>query len=164
MPEEATGPPKKRAKIVSACAECRRKKTKCNGEQPCRNCQKSAVHCIYPSLQQDDKRNGPTRAALESIEERLKNIEDMLRAVLSNQHTIDPTFQRLPSIHNLSASSAYDNNNSSSSNSNSNDNNDNNNKYVPSTGYAYYLKESSTPTIQPPVINTMAQPMKKRKR
>ncbi|RCH90496.1 hypothetical protein CU097_008221 [Rhizopus azygosporus] len=130
MPEEATEPPKKRAKIVSACAECRRKKTKCNGEQPCRNCQKSAVHCIYPSLQQDDKRNGPTRAALESIEERLKNIEDMLRAVLSNQHTIDPTFQRLPSIHNLSASSAYDNNNSSSSNNNSNDNNDNNNKYI----------------------------------
>ncbi|EIE84084.1 hypothetical protein G6F46_011612 [Rhizopus delemar] len=103
-------PLKKRAKIVSACTECRRKKTKCNGEQPCRNCQKSAANCIYPTaLQNDEKRNGLTRVALESIEERLKNIEDMLTALSSNQYTIDPNLQRLPSIHNLSAPTAYDN-------------------------------------------------------
>ncbi|KAI8368113.1 uncharacterized protein BYT42DRAFT_585320 [Radiomyces spectabilis] len=74
---------RKRAKIVSACSECRRKKTKCNGEQPCRNCQKSSVPCVYPSTSHaDDRRNAPSKAALEAIEERLKTIEDMLKTIL----------------------------------------------------------------------------------
>ncbi|KAI8967129.1 hypothetical protein BDF20DRAFT_830024, partial [Mycotypha africana] len=99
-----TGEPrKKRAKIVSACAECRRKKTKCNGEQPCRNCEKSGVQCIYPALMNQhhhlgDRRNnnntlmnsdGSTavnKAALESIEQRLQSIEDMLRHLIQYQH------------------------------------------------------------------------------
>ncbi|CAO3600519.1 unnamed protein product [Absidia cylindrospora] len=75
----------KRAKIVSACSECRRKKTKCNGEQPCRNCQKSSVPCVYPTSHTDDKRNGPSKAALEAIEERLKAIEDMLKTIVQSQ-------------------------------------------------------------------------------
>ncbi|KAI7874539.1 hypothetical protein K492DRAFT_174359 [Lichtheimia hyalospora FSU 10163] len=90
-------PRKKRAKIVSACGECRRKKTKCNGEQPCRSCEKSGVACVYPSATQhhgDDKRSHFNKAALESIEERLKTIEDMLRMILqSSQHSppdLDP--------------------------------------------------------------------------
>ncbi|KAI8148433.1 hypothetical protein BJV82DRAFT_592143 [Fennellomyces sp. T-0311] len=80
-------PRKKRAKIVSACGECRRKKTKCNGEQPCRSCEKSGVPCIYPSATQtqgDDKRTTLSKAALEAIEERLKTIEDMLRVILQS--------------------------------------------------------------------------------
>ncbi|KAF1798496.1 Zn(2)-C6 fungal-specific transcription factor [Mucor lusitanicus] len=118
-------PRKKRAKIMSACGECRRKKTKCNGEQPCRNCQKSNAACIYPTASQmDDKRNhgGPSKAALEAIEDRLKAIEDMLKTILQSQlpvHDLDPVAvsnfltksndnssnsnNRLPSIHNLSA-------------------------------------------------------------
>jgi hypothetical protein len=131
MPKEPTTPPsttapdpieprKKRAKIMSACGECRRKKTKCNGEQPCRNCQKSNATCVYPTASQmDDKRNhnGPSRAALEAIEDRLKTIEDMLKTILQSQmpvHDLDPIAvnnflnksngnNRLPSIHNLSA-------------------------------------------------------------
>ncbi|KAF7722814.1 hypothetical protein EC973_002659 [Apophysomyces ossiformis] len=82
--EQATEPRRKRAKIVSACSECRRKKTKCNGEQPCRNCQKSAVPCVYPSSHNDDRRNAPSKAALEAIEERLKTIEDMLKTILQS--------------------------------------------------------------------------------
>ncbi|GAN03037.1 hypothetical protein MAM1_0033d02488 [Mucor ambiguus] len=129
-PSNATAEPrKKRAKIMSACGECRRKKTKCNGEQPCRNCQKSNAACIYPTASQmDDKRNhgGPSKAALEAIEDRLKAIEDMLKTILQSQlpvHDLDPVAvnnfltksndynsnnssninNRLPSIHNLSA-------------------------------------------------------------
>ncbi|KAG0168968.1 hypothetical protein DFQ28_004127 [Apophysomyces sp. BC1034] len=75
---------RKRAKIVSACGECRRKKTKCNGEHPCRNCEKSAVPCVYPSSNADDKRNAHSKVALEAIEERLKAIEDMLRTILQS--------------------------------------------------------------------------------
>ncbi|KAI9316297.1 hypothetical protein BX666DRAFT_1831446, partial [Dichotomocladium elegans] len=85
-------PRKKRAKIVSACSECRRKKTKCNGEQPCRSCEKSHVPCVYPSAataqsQAVDDRRG--RAQLEAIEERLKTIEDMLRVILQSMSTTD---------------------------------------------------------------------------
>lgn len=91
-------PRKKRAKIVSACSECRRKKTKCNGEQPCRSCEKSAVDCIYPSATVEDNKRGG-KLALEAIEDRLKTIEDMLKAILE---TMPVTDRRLPSIHNLS--------------------------------------------------------------
>lgn len=82
-------PRKKRVKIVSACSECRRKKTKCNGEQPCSTCLKAAVHCIYPSsAQTEDRRNAPSKAALEAIEERLKTIEDMLKTILQTQISV----------------------------------------------------------------------------
>ncbi|KAI7880613.1 hypothetical protein K492DRAFT_177770 [Lichtheimia hyalospora FSU 10163] len=86
QPPSTAEPRKKRAKIVSACSECRRKKTKCNGERPCRSCQKSSTACIYPSSSHaEDRRNAPNKAALEAIEERLKTIEDMLRAILRSQ-------------------------------------------------------------------------------
>ncbi|KAI8137187.1 hypothetical protein BJV82DRAFT_583919 [Fennellomyces sp. T-0311] len=38
---------RKRLKVVSACGECRRKKTKCNGENPCTGCIKAKVECKY---------------------------------------------------------------------------------------------------------------------
>lgn len=37
----------KRLKVISACNECRRKKTKCNGEKPCSRCLKSSIECKY---------------------------------------------------------------------------------------------------------------------
>ncbi|CAO3607705.1 unnamed protein product [Mucor hiemalis] len=87
--QSAVEPRRKRAKIVSACGECRRKKTKCNGEHPCRNCEKSGVPCVYPSSSSnDDKRNAPSKAALEAIEERLKTIEDMLRTIIKSQNVL----------------------------------------------------------------------------
>ncbi|EPB83058.1 hypothetical protein HMPREF1544_10195 [Mucor circinelloides 1006PhL] len=89
LEEQQTEVRRKRAKIVSACGECRRKKTKCNGEHPCRNCEKSGVPCVYPSSSaNDDKRNAPSKAALEAIEERLKTIEDMLRTIIKPQNMI----------------------------------------------------------------------------
>ncbi|KAI7869569.1 hypothetical protein BDF14DRAFT_1699895, partial [Spinellus fusiger] len=95
---------KKRAKIVSACSECRRKKTKCDGVSPCKTCTKAQVSCIYPS-QSDDKRNSTSKVAMEAIEERVKAIEDLLQVFLQSQIAIadlDPVALRLPSIHNLS--------------------------------------------------------------
>ncbi|SAL99856.1 hypothetical protein [Absidia glauca] len=79
-------PRKKRAKIVSACGECRRRKTKCNGELPCRSCYKADVPCVYPIISHaEDKRNNISKAALEAIEDRLKGIENMLHAILRSQ-------------------------------------------------------------------------------
>ncbi|CDS13608.1 hypothetical protein LRAMOSA05784 [Lichtheimia ramosa] len=45
MPMDKTR--RKRLKVVSACGECRRKKTKCNGESPCIGCIKAKVECKY---------------------------------------------------------------------------------------------------------------------
>ncbi|KAI8335705.1 hypothetical protein BC941DRAFT_514563 [Chlamydoabsidia padenii] len=38
---------RKRLKVVRACSECRRKKTKCDNEQPCAPCVKSYSNCQY---------------------------------------------------------------------------------------------------------------------
>ncbi|ORZ15169.1 hypothetical protein BCR42DRAFT_416550 [Absidia repens] len=82
-------PRKKRAKIVSACGECRRRKTKCNGELPCRSCHKADVSCVYPVISHaEDKRNHLSKAALEAIEDRLKAIEDMLHTILRSQTVV----------------------------------------------------------------------------
>ncbi|ORX45252.1 hypothetical protein DM01DRAFT_1411013 [Hesseltinella vesiculosa] len=43
------GPRRKRLKVATACTECRRRKTKCDGAQPCANCIKSKSNCCYVS-------------------------------------------------------------------------------------------------------------------
>ncbi|CAO3590966.1 unnamed protein product [Absidia cylindrospora] len=43
----ADPPRRKRLKVVRACSECRRKKTKCNGEYPCGPCLKTNSTCQY---------------------------------------------------------------------------------------------------------------------
>ncbi|KAI8074830.1 hypothetical protein BC940DRAFT_286737 [Gongronella butleri] len=40
-------PRRKRLKVATACTECRRRKTKCDGTQPCANCIKSKSNCFY---------------------------------------------------------------------------------------------------------------------
>ncbi|KAI8370714.1 uncharacterized protein BYT42DRAFT_100036 [Radiomyces spectabilis] len=46
-PERATK--RKRYKVTRACDVCRRKKTKCDGEQPCIGCVKAHIECHYTS-------------------------------------------------------------------------------------------------------------------
>ncbi|RCI03447.1 hypothetical protein CU098_011001 [Rhizopus stolonifer] len=122
---------RKRLKVVSACGECRRKKTKCNGEKPCAGCLKARVECKYvnsnkstptttttttinsamavssnsnvtedhfnklvlkpsvvnPTTYMDNN----TLSSIESIEERLRAIENILRALLGsgkNKHLL----------------------------------------------------------------------------
>lgn len=104
-------PKKKRAKIMSACGECRRKKTKCDGEQPCYNCNKSKSKCMYSlhnNSMLNDKRtvNSASKATLEAIEMRLKVIEDLLRTILEHSSSTTsfenntlPSIATLPTIH-----------------------------------------------------------------
>jgi Fungal Zn(2)-Cys(6) binuclear cluster domain/Fungal specific transcription factor domain len=81
-------PTRKRLKALSACSECRRKKTKCNSEKPCRSCEKANVPCEYPTPlagSSEDKRSSTSsssKAAVEAIEDRLRSIEDMLNTLL----------------------------------------------------------------------------------
>ncbi|KAF3318874.1 hypothetical protein TWF173_005283 [Orbilia oligospora] len=39
-------PPEKRVRVAQACARCKRRKEKCDGQTPCRNCIKSGVLCM----------------------------------------------------------------------------------------------------------------------
>ncbi|ORZ05257.1 hypothetical protein BCR42DRAFT_428516 [Absidia repens] len=103
-------PRKKRAKIVSACGECRRRKTKCNGELPCRSCHKADVPCVYPAVSHaEDKRNHLSKAALEAIEDRLKAIEDMLHTILQSQSFVAelPTAAQHANTSSSSSSATY---------------------------------------------------------
>ncbi|KAL1928135.1 hypothetical protein VTP01DRAFT_3051 [Rhizomucor pusillus] len=99
---------RKRLKVPNACHECRRKKTKCNGEKPCTRCIKLNIDCRYvPSPKQKfgsqtsqkktaDKtgNNSASCITVESIEERLTVIEDILRALVKdgNQAHRSPVF------------------------------------------------------------------------
>lgn len=107
---------RKRLKVVSACGECRRKKTKCNGEKPCAGCLKAHVDCKYVFTQKPNSNSSTTATvkaiipiqekvpsspssstseihsgSIESIEERLGAIENILRTLLGsgkNKHLL----------------------------------------------------------------------------
>lgn len=51
---------RKRLKVVSACSECRRKKTKCNGEKPCAGCIKTSMDCKYSNSPKTKVHNNTT--------------------------------------------------------------------------------------------------------
>ncbi|KAI8335892.1 hypothetical protein BC941DRAFT_503424 [Chlamydoabsidia padenii] len=51
---------RKRLKVPSACAECRRRKTKCDGAQPCASCIKAKVECRYVASKTTLKNNTST--------------------------------------------------------------------------------------------------------
>ncbi|CAO3679086.1 hypothetical protein G6F56_005469 [Rhizopus delemar] len=111
---------RKRLKVISACGECRRKKTKCNGEYPCTGCVKARVECKYvinekpgaptsiirerlnnnvhlitqPARKKSASPPAPTNSQhIESIEERLSTIEEILRNILGSserhKHMLD---------------------------------------------------------------------------
>jgi Fungal Zn(2)-Cys(6) binuclear cluster domain len=47
-----------RARSSKACQECRRRKTKCNGEVPCLQCQRHGARCIYRNLYRGEEKTG----------------------------------------------------------------------------------------------------------
>ncbi|KAI7899678.1 uncharacterized protein BX663DRAFT_520005 [Cokeromyces recurvatus] len=102
---------RKRLKVVSACNECRRKKTKCNGESPCASCIKSSVNCLYSihsssSILKKTAHNQSVvkedNNVIQSIENRLNRIEDILHQLLLRQHQdiISETKDSYPSVFN----------------------------------------------------------------
>lgn len=40
-------PPRKRKHVTSACDQCRRRRVKCDGDQPCSSCSKGRFRCTY---------------------------------------------------------------------------------------------------------------------
>ncbi|KAI9793277.1 MAG: hypothetical protein M1835_007348 [Candelina submexicana] len=73
-------PAQKRRRVTRACDECRRKKIKCDGKQPCTHCTVYSYDCTYD--QPSNRRRNPTPQYIESLEIRLERAETLLKTVL----------------------------------------------------------------------------------
>ncbi|KAI7898776.1 uncharacterized protein BX663DRAFT_523411 [Cokeromyces recurvatus] len=95
---------RKRLKVVSACLECRRKKTKCNGEKPCVGCIKARMDCKYisnnllkqPLPQSIQPTPNNDSSSIELIEKRLGIIENVLRSLITTNNYTLPTSDHFP--------------------------------------------------------------------
>jgi hypothetical protein len=60
-----------------ACTICRRRKLRCNGARPnCSTCARLGHKCLYDEVR---RKSGPKRGYVKALEERLKQVETMLR-------------------------------------------------------------------------------------
>ncbi|KAI9473638.1 MAG: fungal-specific transcription factor domain-containing protein [Benjaminiella poitrasii] len=68
----------KRNKVSRACDECRKRKVRCDGAQPCARCQKSSTECIFSNV---TPKRGPPKKYLEPFETRLRTIDKILQVL-----------------------------------------------------------------------------------
>ncbi|CEP11583.1 hypothetical protein [Parasitella parasitica] len=68
----------KRIKISRACDECRKRKVKCDGVQPCGRCRKSNAECVFAKL---PPKRGPPKQYMENLENRLQRVERALKSL-----------------------------------------------------------------------------------
>ncbi|EXJ73053.1 uncharacterized protein A1O5_04202 [Cladophialophora psammophila CBS 110553] len=85
-----TVPMQKRRRVTRACDECRRKKIKCDGKQPCTHCTVYSYECTYD--QPSNRRRNPAPQYIEALEQRLQKAESVLRSVLPGLDLDDPKF------------------------------------------------------------------------
>ncbi|ODH15003.1 hypothetical protein ACO22_06487 [Paracoccidioides brasiliensis] len=94
-PDSESLPPKlpplqKRRRVTRACDECRRKKIKCDGKQPCTHCTVYSYDCTYD--QPSNRRRNPAPQYIEALENRVRKAEAILRAVIPDLDLNDPRF------------------------------------------------------------------------
>ncbi|KAJ5577584.1 uncharacterized protein N7459_006548 [Penicillium hispanicum] len=81
-------PMQKRRRVGRACDECRRKKIKCDGKQPCTHCTVYSYECTYD--QPSNRRRNPAPQYVEALEARMHKAEALLRIVLPDLNLDDP--------------------------------------------------------------------------
>lgn len=73
---------KKRDRVSKACQFCRKKKIKCDGNQPCGNCSSANSECIYPSESERkprSKKAKPSKSqSISDLDNRLARLESLL--------------------------------------------------------------------------------------
>ncbi|KAF1842958.1 uncharacterized protein K460DRAFT_356749 [Cucurbitaria berberidis CBS 394.84] len=88
-------PMQKRRRVTRACDECRRKKIKCDGKQPCTHCTVYSYECTYD--QPSNRRRNATPQYIESLESQLKRAKALLHVVFPtmdlNDSSIDAHLQ-----------------------------------------------------------------------
>jgi hypothetical protein len=107
-------PVQKRRRVTRACDECRRKKIKCDGKQPCTHCSvysygkdsfvppltnplnrricaltKIDADCTYDKP--SNRRRNPAPQYIEALETRLQRAEDLLRKFMPDVNLADPS-------------------------------------------------------------------------
>ncbi|KFZ11773.1 hypothetical protein V501_04584, partial [Pseudogymnoascus sp. VKM F-4519 (FW-2642)] len=87
----ATAPLQKRRRVTRACDECRRKKIKCDGKQPCTHCTVYSYECTFD--QPSNRRRNPAPQYIEALETRLQRAEVLLRSFVPNIDLSDPNFE-----------------------------------------------------------------------
>ncbi|KAI1861344.1 uncharacterized protein JN550_010874 [Neoarthrinium moseri] len=89
-------PLQKRRRVTRACDECRRKKIKCDGKQPCTHCQVYSYECTYDKP--SNRRRNPAPQYIEALENRLQRAEALLREFMPdvdlNDASLDPAVQQ----------------------------------------------------------------------
>ncbi|QSZ34893.1 hypothetical protein DSL72_007754 [Monilinia vaccinii-corymbosi] len=87
-PQPRPAPLQKRRRVTRACDECRRKKIKCDGKQPCTHCTVYSYDCSYD--QPSNRRRNPAPHYVESLELRLQRAESIIRTYLPDINLNDP--------------------------------------------------------------------------
>ncbi|KAK3938339.1 putative transcriptional regulatory protein [Diplogelasinospora grovesii] len=89
-------PVQKRRRVTRACDECRRKKIKCDGKQPCTHCSVYSYECTYDKP--SNRRRNPAPQYVEALEARLQRAEALLREYMPGidleDRNLDPTVQQ----------------------------------------------------------------------
>ncbi|KAF7532085.1 hypothetical protein G7054_g8263 [Neopestalotiopsis clavispora] len=81
-------PLQKRRRVTRACDECRRKKIKCDGKQPCTHCQVYSYECTYDKP--SNRRRNPAPQYIEALENRLQRAEALLKKFMPDLDLADP--------------------------------------------------------------------------
>ncbi|KAI8376291.1 caspase domain-containing protein [Radiomyces spectabilis] len=83
LPPPAPTEKNKRTRITRACDICRRKKIKCDvkDSQPCSTCRQYGWECTFNDTA---KKRGPPKGYIESLETRLKKMEQLVEQMHSN--------------------------------------------------------------------------------
>ncbi|KAI5853454.1 fungal-specific transcription factor domain-containing protein [Tricharina praecox] len=83
-------PQQKRRRVTRACDECRRKKIKCDGKQPCTHCTVYSYECTYD--QPSNRRRNPAPVYLEGLENQVQRLKQLLKIFAPH---LDPDNQEL---------------------------------------------------------------------
>ncbi|KAI8628581.1 hypothetical protein F5Y19DRAFT_106370 [Xylariaceae sp. FL1651] len=91
-----SAPLQQRRRVTRACDECRRKKIKCDGKQPCTHCQVYSYECTYDKP--SNRRRNPAPQYIEALENKLSRAETLLRKFMPdvdlNDPNLDPAVQQ----------------------------------------------------------------------
>lgn len=74
--------PRRRNRPITACLECRRRRRKCDRNEPCRNCLSSGLQCVFVS--------GPAENRLAEYKRQLTKSEELL---LPPAPVVDPSLE-----------------------------------------------------------------------
>ncbi|KAF2744844.1 hypothetical protein M011DRAFT_448672 [Sporormia fimetaria CBS 119925] len=89
LPKPVIGQMQKRRRVTRACDECRRKKIKCDGKQPCTHCTVYSYDCTYD--QPSNRRRNAAPQYVEALETQLKRAKAILTIVFPTLDLNDPS-------------------------------------------------------------------------